>query len=119
METIKITGEQAFEMQQPFLKSATKKRLGITGYQFLKGWEVISETYAAYKIRGLNETGTAVKREIEEIFTWIPKSQTKIFESPDDDEMGEYGERLIFLKTWLYNKNKNELKLNEFANIVY
>ena len=33
--------------------------------------------------------------------------------------MDEYGEKLIFVKTWLYNQNKNEFKLNEFTNIAY
>jgi len=85
-------------------------------------WKLLGinfETDAAYKISGLNEIGTAVEKDINEVDTWIPKSQTKIFESKDDIEMDEYGEKLIFVKTWIYNQNKNEFKLNEFTNIAY
>ena len=117
MKTIKITADQAHEMQQPFLKSADKKRLDITGYQFLRGWYVDIETEMAYKISALNESGTAIDTEIEEIETWIPKSQTIIFESAAEEM--EDGGKLIFIKTWLYNQEKSTFKINHFSNFAY
>lgn len=117
METIKITSDQAHEMQLPFLKSAAKKRLGITGFQFLRGWYVGFETEMAFKISAISESGTAVDKDYEEKETWIPKSQSKVFEFISDNEY-EDSVKLIFVKSWLYNENKSEFKVNEFENHV-
>ena len=106
----------ALEMQDSFLKSADKKRLGITGYQLLRNWYVDSETDLAYKVSSYSEVGSNIDNHIEDIFAWIPKSQTKVFQYKNEfDETC----KLIFIKTWLYNKNKSTYEVNRFKNFAY
>jgi len=112
----KISESVAWEMQQPFLNSRKKREFDITGFQYLRGWDIIKETQLAYLIRGINETFTG-SIEQEEVTLWIPKSQTRIFQSNDEEEYN--GETLIFVKTWLYNENKSILELRKIKNSVY
>jgi hypothetical protein len=124
METIKITAEQAQEMRKPFLKSADKKRLGITGYQMVTdyGWYFSKETEMAILLTGFNEIGTYAKNEVEDCNLWLPKSQIKVFEYVDTDEDDYEAEKtyyLIFVKTWLFNQEKSKIQLNHFKSYAY
>jgi len=114
MTTIDL--KTAIKMQEPFLKSDEKKRLGITGYQLLHDWVIDSETDLAYKISSWEETGTYNDKYIRDVFAWIPKSQAKIFQYKNEfDETCKH----IFVKTWLYNKNKYVYETNKFKNFAY
>jgi hypothetical protein len=124
METIKITAEQAHEMRKSFLKSADKKRLGITGYQMVTdyGWYFKLETDAAVLLTGFNEVGTYSDYEQEDVDLWLPKSQIKVFEYVDTDEDDYEAEKtyyLIFVKTWLFNQEKSKIQLNHFKSYAY
>lgn len=122
-----ITSDQAHEMSQPFLKSADKKRLGITGFQnvSIHGWSLKMETEMAFLLTGINEEGSYCKREYNDASLWLPKSQTKVFEYIDDELLREgYTEeeaktKIFFVKTWLYNQEKSSIKLNHFENHSY
>ena len=106
----------ALEMQEPFLKSDDKKRLGITGYQLLHDWTISGETDLAYKISSWEETGSNIDRQTSDVYAWIPKSQAKIFQYKNEyDESCKH----IFVKTWLYNKNKHIYETSRFKNFAY
>jgi len=114
MTTIDL--KTATKMQEPFLKSDEKKRLGITGYQLLHDWAIDSETDLAYKISSWEETGSVFDKQIRDVFEWIPKSQAKIFQYKNEfDETCKH----IFVKTWLYNKNKHIYETSKFKNFAY
>ena len=114
MTTIDL--KTALEMQEPFLKSADKKRLGITGYQLLHDWSISDETDLAYKISSWGETGSNFDKHTSDVYAWIPKSQAKIFQYKNEyDETCNH----IFVKTWLYNKNKHIYETSRFKNFAY
>ena len=124
METIKITAAEAQELSNKYLKAADKKRLGITGYQMVTdyGWFFELETNAAILLSGLNESGTYADKDIEDLKLWLPKSQIKAFEyeTTDDDDYDKIVTKVvIFVKTWLFNQEKNTIKLNHFKNYAY
>ena len=124
METIKITAEQAHEMSNKYLKSADKKRLGITGYQMVTdyGWSLKKETDAAVLLTGYNEVGTYADKDIEDVELWLPKSQIKAFEyeTTDDDNYDNVITKVvIFVKTWLFNQEKSTIELNHFKSYAY
>ncbi len=124
METIKITSKEANEMRNKYLKSADKKRLGITGYQMVSdyGWYFSKETDRAILLTGFNENGTYSKKEIEDVQLWLPKSQIKVFEYVDIDDNDYDSEKLyfmIFVKTWLFNEEKNNIELTHQKSYAY
>ena len=119
MKTTKITEAQADEMRQPFLNSAAKKRLGITGYQMVTeyGWHIERETDMAVLLTGVEDEGDYYHREQKDVELWLPKSQIKAFEyeTTDEDDFDEViTEIMIFVKTWLFNQEKSTIKINHF-----
>lgn len=121
MKTIKITPEKAELLRKPFLNSKEKKELGISGYQMVSeyGWYIEKETEKAILLSGFNEVGRYDKYELKEAYLWLPKSQIKVFEYIDTDENDYDKEKtyyLIFVKSWLFNKNKSTIQLNHFKN---
>lgn len=124
METIKIDYKTAARLRTPFLKSSEKKALGINGYQMFSeyGWCIEKETSAAILFSGTNETGNYAKKEIYEVQMWLPKSQIKVFEYVDIDEDDYDKEKsyyIVFVKTWLFNQEKNNIQLNHFKSYAY
>ena len=124
METIKITEAEAQELSNKYLKSADKKKLGITGYQMVTdyGWYLKLETDAAILLSGITEVGTYADKDIEDVELWLPKSQIKAFEyeTTDDDDYDKVVTKIkIFVKTWLFNQEKNTIELNHFKSYAY
>ena len=124
MKTIHIGTKEGREMQKPFLNSADKKRLGITGYQLVTewGWHIAKETDSAIMLSGIAETGAPSNREYEGKAIWLPKSQILVFEYEDNIEAamgGELRQILVFVKSWLFNKKKSEIELHHFRNYAY
>lgn len=124
METIKITAAEAQELSNKYLKAADKKRLGITGYQMVTdyGWYFKLETNAAVLLTGITESGTYADKDIEDVELWLPKSQIKAFEyeTIDDNDYDKVITKVvIFVKTWLFNQEKNTIELNHFKNYAY
>lgn len=124
MDTIKITEAQAQELSNKYLKAADKKRLGITGYQMVTdyGWYFKLETNAAVLLTGITESGTYADKDIQDVELWLPKSQIKAFEyeTTDDNDYDKVITKVvIFVKTWLFNQEKNTIELNHFKNYAY
>ena len=124
METIKITTNEAYEMRNKYLKTSDKKRLGITGYQMVTeyGWNISKETKNAIMLTGFNEHGTYAKKELEDVFLWLPKSQIKVFEYVDIDEDNYDTDKtysMVFVKTWLFNEEKHTIKLTHQKSYAY
>ena len=124
MKTIKITEAEAKELRNKYLKSADKKRIGITGYQMVTdyGWHLKLETDAAILLSGITEVGTYADKDIEDVEMWLPKSQIKAFEyeTTDDDDYDKVITKVvIFVKTWLFNQERTTIKLNHFKSYAY
>ena len=124
METIKITEAEAQELSNKYLKASDKKRLGITGFQMVTdyGWFLKLETNAAILLTGITEYGTYADKDIEDVELWLPKSQIKAFEyeTTDDDDYDKVIVKVvIFVKTWLFNQERNIIELNHFKSYAY
>jgi hypothetical protein len=124
MKTIKITVTEANEMRNKYLNATAKQRLGISGYQMVSdyGWYFSKETDRAILLTGFNEHGTYAQKEIEDVKLWLPKSQIKVFEYVDTD-VDDYDSKktylMIFVKTWLFNEEKNNIELTHQKSYSY
>jgi len=124
MKITKINTKQANELKQPFLTSADKKRLGVTGYKNISvfGWYFQKETEKAILFTGIQDIGDYYNRSKEEVKLWLPKSQLLVFEYIDDELIfdgyttEEAKTKIFFVKTWLYNKKRNDIELTHFKN---
>jgi len=84
------------------------------------GWYLKLQTNKAILLTGISESGTYSNRDIEDVELWLPKSQIKAFEYETTDDYDKVITKVvIFVKTWLFNQEKNTIKLNHFKNYAY
>ena len=105
MKSTKIDLDDVNIICSPYASKSVKEQFGTTGYVPMIGWVWEAETDMAIKL--VAKDALCGRKE-----TWLPKSQAKAFWY--EDTIGNDYD-IVFVKSWLWAKNKHEYKINRPA----